>query len=119
MYKRHLNLPSNPKHSFFLWGPRQTGKTTILKQKYPDALRIDLLKTDELMMYLQQPSRLREQVSPLPATQLVVIDEIQKAPALLDEVHYLIQEGNRRFVLCGSSARKMRRGHANLLGGRA
>jgi len=119
MYRRQLNLPEKPKTSFFLWGPRQTGKTTLLKTKYPDSFRIDLLKTDELMLYLQQPSRLREQVTHLPLDQLIVIDEVQKAPMLLDEVHYLIQEENRHFVLCGSSARKVRRGHVNLLGGRA
>ena len=119
MYRRSLNLPPRPRHSFFLWGPRQTGKTTLLKQIYPDALRIDLLRTDELMMYSRRPDLLRERVAALPRGRLVVIDEIQKVPALLDEVHYLIQEEDRRFVLCGSSARKVRRGHANLLGGRA
>lgn len=82
-------------------------------------MRIDLLKTDLLMRYLQQPVLLREEVVHLPVDQIVVIDEIQKAPVLLDEVHYLIQEQNRIFILCGSSARKVRRGHANLLGGRA
>lgn len=119
MYKRLLKLPKNPKQSFFLWGPRQAGKTTLLKQTYPEAHRIDLLKSDILMRYLQQPSVLREEIRALKPSQLVVIDEIQKAPVLLDEVHYLIQEENRVFVLCGSSARKVRRGHANLLGGRA
>ncbi len=118
-YKRQLQFPDKLKHSFFLWGLQQTGKTTLLKQKYPHAFRIDLLKTDELMLFLQQPSRLREHVIHLPKDQPIVIDEIQKAPTLLDEVHYLIQEENRQFVLCGSSARKVRRGHANLLGGRA
>lgn len=119
MYDRRLQLPEKPKQSFFLWGPRQAGKTTLLKATYPDAFRIDLLKTDALMRYLQSPAILREQVSHLPASMVVVIDEIQKAPALLDEVHFLIQEENRVFILCGSSARKVRRGHANLLGGRA
>jgi uncharacterized protein len=119
MYTRRLELPSQPGTSFFLWGPRQSGKTTLLKQIYPDAYRIDLLKTDELMALLRQPSRLRQLVTHLPAERWVVIDEIQKAPQLLDEVHYLIQEEKRSFALCGSSARKVRRGHANLLGGRA
>ncbi|MGD9976198.1 MAG: ATP-binding protein [Desulfatirhabdiaceae bacterium] len=105
--------------SFFLWGPRQTGKTTLLKHCYPDAFRIDLLKTDELMRYIRSPSRFREEVAALPHDRLVVVDEIQKAPVLLDEIHYMIQEWQRVFVLCGSSARKVRRGHANLLGGRA
>lgn len=119
MYNRLLQLPTQPTKSFFLWGPRQTGKTTFLKAKYPDAIRIDLLKTDELMRYLRRPALLREEAGSQPARRLIVIDEIQKAPSLLDEVHFLIEEQKRVFGLCGSSARKVRRGHANLLGGRA
>ena len=119
MYKRLLQLPVQPEKSFFLWGPRQTGKTTLLKAIYPDAIRIDLLKTDELMRYLRRPALLREEAVLQPPRRLIVIDEIQKAPALLDEVHFLIEEEKRVFGLCGSSARKVRRGHANLLGGRA
>ena len=116
MYKRNLRLPAKPKRSFFLWGARQTGKTTLLKTCYPDALRIDLLKTDELMRYAKEPSLLREKVAALSHERLIVIDEIQKVPVLLDEIHYMIQEWQRVFALCGSSARKIRRGHANLLG---
>ena len=119
MYTRLLCLPRLPRKSFFLWGPRQTGKTTLLKSMYPDALRIDLLKTDELMRYARKPSILREEVAALPENRMVVVDEIQKAPVLLDEIHFIIQEQQRVFGLCGSSARKVRRGHANLLGGRA
>ncbi len=119
MYKRNLRLPEKPKQSFFLWGTRQTGKTTLLKACYPDALRIDLLKTDELMRYAKEPSLLREEVAALSHKRLIVVDEIQKVPVLLDEIHYMIQEWQRVFALCGSSARKVRRGHANLLGGRA
>lgn len=119
MYKRKLQLPKQPNQSFFLWGPRRTGKTTLLKERYPDALRIDLLKTDELMRYAREPYRLRDEAVALPQDELIIIDEIQKAPLLLDEVHYMIQEWHRVFGLCGSSARKVRRGHANLLGGRA
>ena len=119
MFKRLLQLPDKPTKSFFLWGPRQAGKTTLLKHHYAEALRIDLLKTDELIRYLRQPSILREEAAALPPSRLIVIDEIQKAPALLDEIHFLIEEEKRSFVLCGSSARKVRRGHANLLGGRA
>ncbi len=118
-YKRLLQLPENPKKSFFLWGPRQTGKTTLLKAVYPDALRIDLLKTDDLVRFAQRPALLRELVLGQPADKVVVIDEIQKAPALLDEIHYMIQERGQVFVMCGSSARKLRRGQVNLLGGRA
>ncbi|MFH1233591.1 MAG: AAA family ATPase [Patescibacteria group bacterium] len=119
MYKRLLKLPACPKQSFFLWGSRQTGKTTILKETYPNALRVDLLKSDILMRYLQRPAFFREEIMALDSKQLIIVDEIQKAPVLLDEIHYLIQEKNYIFGLCGSSARKLRRGHANLLGGRA
>ncbi|MCC5840119.1 MAG: ATP-binding protein [Opitutales bacterium] len=108
-----------PKATLFLWGPRQTGKTTLLKTQFPDAHRIDLLRTDEQMRYQVEPHRLREECRALPPERIVVIDEIQKVPQLLDEVHYLMQEERRTFVLCGSSARKVRRSHANLLGGRA
>lgn len=119
MYKRLLALSKKPSQSFFLWGPRQAGKTTLLKQVYPDAYRIDLLRSDLVIRYLQNPSVFREEVMALPRSKLVIVDEVQKVPMLLDEVHYLIQEQNRVFALCGSSARKVRRGHANLLGGRA
>ncbi|MEA3280032.1 MAG: AAA family ATPase, partial [Thermodesulfobacteriota bacterium] len=119
MYKRNLRLLEKPKQSFFLWGARQTGKTTLLKTCYPDAMRIDLLKTDELMRYAKEPSLLREEVAALSHDRLIVVDEIQKVPVLLDEIHYMIQEWQCVFALCGSSARKVRRGHANLLGGRA
>jgi predicted AAA+ superfamily ATPase len=80
---------------------------------------VDLLRTDLLLRYLQKPSEFREEISMLPKHRLVVVDEIQKAPMLLDEIHGLIQDEGRVFALCGSSARKLRRGHANLLGGRA
>jgi uncharacterized protein len=113
---RHIDLPDS---TFFLWGPRQSGKTTLLKTRFPDAYRIDLLRTDERMRYEREPARLREEVRTLPPERRVVIDEIQKVPALLDEVHYMMQEDRRVFALCGSSARKIRRTHANLLGGRA
>lgn len=108
-----------PDQSFFLWGPRQSGKTTLLKQRYPEAYRIDLLRTEERLRFEREPHQLREILRALPPDQRVVIDEIQKVPALLDEIHYAIQETGRVFTLCGSSARKIRRAHANLLGGRA
>jgi uncharacterized protein len=108
-----------PDSTFFLWGPRQSGKTTLLKRRFPEAHRIDLLRTDERMRYELQPSRLREEVRAIPRDRRIVIDEIQKVPTLLDEVHYLLQEDDRVFTLCGSSLRKIRKSHANLLGGRA
>lgn len=119
MYQRQLKLPTEPENSFFLWGPRQTGKSTLLRQTYPDAIWVDLLKADEFRRYSQNPERLREELLTDPKQKLVIIDEIQKVPALLDEVHWLIENTPTHFALCGSSARKLKRGHANLLGGRA
>lgn len=118
MYKRALELPKQPNYSFFLWGPRKVGKSTLLKQTYPDARWIQLLKSDEFRRYQQRPELLRQEYESAPVPH-IVIDEIQKVPQLLDEVHYLIEEHNVHFCLCGSSARKLKRGHANLLGGRA
>jgi predicted AAA+ superfamily ATPase len=119
MIQRSLVLPPRPKYSFFLWGPRQTGKTTLLRSTYPDAYWIDLLDTDTLIRLTQRPARLREEADALPPNRLIVIDEAQKIPALFDEIHWLIENRRRVFVLCGSSARRVRRSHANLLGGRA
>jgi len=119
MLKRLLSLPPRPKESFFLWGPRQAGKSTLLLATYPDALRIDLLKTDLFVRYTQAPKLLREELLARRRSELVILDEVQKVPALLDEVHWLIENGGWVFGLCGSSARRLRRGHANLLGGRA
>ncbi len=119
MFTRLIPLPHKPEKSMFLWGPRQTGKTTLLKKMYPNAFRVDLLQNDVMMRYLRDPSIFRQEVMALPLGQLVVIDEVQKVPALLDEVHFMIQEKGCIFILCGSSARKLKRGHANLLGGRA
>lgn len=122
MIPRSLHLPHPAPESFFLWGPRQTGKSLLLKATYPEALWYDLLKTDLYVRLLERPSQLREellQARTERAARFVVIDEIQKIPALLDEVHWLIENAGFVFGLCGSSARKVRRGHANLLGGRA
>lgn len=102
-------------------GPRQSGKTTLLKAHYPQERWIDLLKSDQFRRYTTNPEFLRQELEAEAAgagTQ-VVIDEIQKVPALLNEVHWLIENRGIRFALCGSSARKLRRGAANLLGGRA
>ena len=121
MFQRLLSLPGPGAETFFLWGPRQAGKSTLLRQRYPDAVWVDLLKADEFRRYVSRPEQLREELEaagPDPSRQ-VVIDEIQKVPALLDEVHWLIENRGLRFALCGSSARKVRRGAANLLGGRA
>jgi uncharacterized protein len=117
--KRALVLPPRPRHSFFLWGPRQTGKSTLLRALYPDALWVDLLRTDEQVRYLSRPALLREELESQRRGTLVVIDEVQKVPQLLDEVHWLIENRGLVFALSGSSARRVRRTQANLLGGRA
>jgi predicted AAA+ superfamily ATPase len=116
----------------FLWGPRKVGKSSWIRRHLPQAIYIDLLKSDLLAEYSARPSLLRERYR----TQLlnqqaqtgcsehdvfapIVIDEIQKCPGLLDEVHWLLENTPRRFLITGSSPRKLRRNHANLLGGRA
>lgn len=110
----------DPGSSFFLFGPRGTGKSTWLRQRFPEALWIDLLDPDVLREYAPRPERLREVVRAAPEAEVVVIDEVQKLPALLDVVHLLIESKTApRFVLTGSSARKLRQGGVNLLGGRA
>lgn len=114
-----LRLDRRPAESFILWGPRQTGKSSLLRATYPRAIWIDLLKSDEFVRYSHHPELLREELMAVERPGVVVIDEIQKVPALLDEVHWLIENAGIVFALCGSSARKVRRGHANLLGGRA
>lgn len=116
MYKRLL---SAPEHSFFLFGPRGTGKTTWLRQCLPDARWYDLLRNDLHLRLLKDPSLFRREVEAT-AGGWIVIDEVQKLPRLLDEVHGLIAEhGSRyRFALSGSSARKLRRMDVNLLAGR-
>ncbi len=121
MIKRRLKLPHSGKESFFLWGPRQTGKTTLLRDRYPDCRWLDLLKSEEYVHYSTRPERLRQEIESEgrdPSKQ-IVIDEVQRVPNLLNEVHWLIENYGLRFALCGSSARKVRRGGANLLGGRA
>ena len=116
--KRSLKLPTEGIQAIFLWGPRKTGKTSLLHQQFPDAKFYDLLKTELKTTFLLTPSRLREEVV-AQKFKLVVIDEIQKVPALLDEVQWCIENTATQFILCGSSARKLRHGAANLLGGRA
>ena len=111
-----------PKDSFFLLGPRGTGKSTWLRQHYPKALYVDLLDQEAYRSFLARPERLGELLDGNPKAATVIIDEIQKAPALLDEVHRLMEAKGRRriqFILTGSSARKLRRGGSDLLAGRA
>lgn len=121
-FERLLQIRLPERQSAFLWGPRKTGKTTLLRTAFPDSLRFDLLNTDLLLELTMRPALLRERLEAADEKQLrnpVIIDEVQKAPAVLDEVHWLIENRGLRFILCGSSARKLKRGRANLLGGRA
>lgn len=115
---RILNLPTAlAPHSCFLLGPRMTGKSTLIRETLQDAIVFDLLNGQDFLYLTENPSHLEHAISP--DTRIVVIDEIQKAPQLLDEVHRLIETKGVRFLLTGSSARKLRRGGVNLLGGRA
>ena len=116
MFARALHLPE--RQSFFLFGPRGTGKSTLLRHVFPDAILFDLLDLGLYSELLAHPDRLEALALPrMPAP--IVIDEIQRLPQLLDEVHRLIERRRWRFVLTGSSARKLRRGGVNLLAGRA
>lgn len=119
MYPRKQIFEGSTGESFFLWGARQTGKSTLLKALYSNSLWFDLLLTDVFERFQRNPSQLREIILAARPTEPVVIDEIQKIPALLDEIHWLIENTGTRFVLSGSSPRKIIRSHANLLGGRA
>jgi predicted AAA+ superfamily ATPase len=118
-YSRIINIldPLNER-SLLLLGPRQTGKTTLLQHLLPQAKVYDLLRADTFQELSADPTLMRQQLTP--SDKFIVIDEVQKLPVLLDEVHSLIQRNSAlRFVLTGSSARKLRRGGANLLAGRA
>lgn len=115
--KRHLQLDLPKGQSAFLWGPRKTGKTYWIKSHFSDYPLIDLLKTDIFAEYATRPWLLRERFSEHKG--VVIIDEIQMVPDLLNEIHWIIENTHASFLMTGSSARKLRRGHANLLGGRA
>jgi predicted AAA+ superfamily ATPase len=124
MFDRILDISETLcRKSLFLLGPRQTGKSTYLTGKFPEALYINLLKNSEYQEFLRDPSRLHNVVNYFiknSKNRVVIIDEIQKNPALLDDVHDLIEKDKSlRFILTGSSARKLKRSGANLLGGRA
>lgn len=119
MYKRIEEFKDLGKHSCFFWGPRQTGKSTLLKRMFPHSLKYDLLLSDEFARLTGNPALLREEIIANPPKKPVIIDEAQKVPALLDEVQWLIVNRKIQFILCGSSARKLKRSGANLLGGRA
>ena len=112
-------LLQQPERSFFLFGPRGTGKSTWLQQVLPDAFRLDLLDASLFLELSRDPHRLEALIGGRSAGTWIVLDEIQKVPPLLDEVHRLMGLQKWNFALCGSSARKLRRGGANLLAGRA
>jgi predicted AAA+ superfamily ATPase len=115
---RALDLPALlTKRSYFLLGPRQTGKTALIHRLLPAARVYDLLETSVYLALSRNPGRISEEIGP--EDRVVVIDEIQRLPDLLNEVHRLIEGRGIRFLLTGSSARKLRRGGINLLGGRA
>ncbi len=120
MFKRIIDLTTIiERKSVFLFGPRQTGKSFYLKKTFQNVFYYDLLKTDLFFRLSANPSQIREELLASKEKKLVIIDEIQKLPVLLDEVHYLIENYDIRFILTGSSARKLKYGAANLLGGRA
>src|SRR4030042_6429681 len=118
MYKRFLE-GRLPKTSFFLFGPRQVGKSTLLKKEAAD-LTVDLLDPELQLTYNKNPNLLYQQAEELKAGATILIDEVQRVPKLLDVLHSIMERRAKiRFILCGSSARKLRHGAANLLGGRA
>ncbi|HVX00489.1 MAG TPA: AAA family ATPase, partial [Candidatus Babeliaceae bacterium] len=118
MYKRLLERPLQGDQSFFLFGPRGTGKTSWLKEKITERIYIDLLETGTFMDLSARPDRL-EQMIPKGFTGWIIIDEVQKVPQLLNEVHRLIEGRHCKFILTGSSARSLKKKGVNLLAGRA
>lgn len=118
--QRYLSLDLPKGQSCFLWGARKTGKSTFLKERFKGSLYIDLLQADVYQAYFREPHRLRQELLALPPNAPVILDEVQKVPMLLDEVHGLIEaQKGFQFILCGSSARRLKSSGANLLGGRA
>ena len=119
MLKRIFQINKELDGSIFLFGGRQTGKTTILRQQFPNTTYFDLLDTNVRRRLQQRPVLLYETLKDKPTSTLVIIDEIPEVPELLNEVHRLIVERQLVFILCGSSARKLKRKGHNTLGGRA
>jgi predicted AAA+ superfamily ATPase len=119
MYNRRQVLEGSDSESVFLWGARQTGKSTLLKTIFPNALTFDLLLNSDYEKLLGNPSHIREMIAADPSIRTVVIDEIQLIPNLLNEIHWLIVNQGVRFIMSGSSTRKILHAGVNLLGGRA
>jgi len=118
MYKRILQIAKDVNQSFFLFGPRGTGKTTWLKENFKEAIYLDLLDSKLNRTLSAAPEKL-EQYIPSGYKNWVILDEVQKIPSLLNEVHRLIEDKKYKFILTGSSARSLRRKGVNLLAGRA
>lgn len=122
MFKRMLDIKLPPRQSAFLWGARKTGKSTYLRLHFPQSIVFDFLKTDLFFNISKNPALLREIILSKDKRLLkypIILDEVQKVPQVMDEVHWLIENRGLRFILCGSSARKLVRSKVNLLGGRA
>lgn len=119
MYHRIFDIKNRLDEAMFLFGGRQVGKSTLLRERFPKAVYIDLLKSEIRNRFKQHPEEFRESLLRYPPETLVVVDEIQKVPDLLDEVHWLMVEKGLWFILSGSSARKIKKAGANNLGGRA
>ncbi len=122
MYKRYLKLNLPERESAYLIGARKTGKSTYLRELYPNSTRFDFLSTKLFYKYNRAPWEFKEDILNLPVEALalpIIIDEVQKVPAVMDEIHWLIENTKCSFILCGSSTRKMKKIGVNLLGGRA
>src|SRR5512136_618098 len=112
-------LLKSPQQSFFLMGPRGSGKSTWLRATFPDAHVFNLLSEDTYQRLLSNPRLFADELRGVPTDKWVIVDEVQRLPGLLNEVHRFSEERRLRFVLCGSSARKLKRAGVNLLAGRA
>ena len=119
MYERIFDIKNRLDEGMFLFGARQVGKSTLLKNRFPKAIYIDLLNSDLRRRFKQNTGLFKEMLIKYPAETLVIVDEIQKVPELLDEVHSLMVDYGLHFILSGSSARKIKKSGANQLGGRA
>lgn len=119
MYKRVFDIENQLDEGMFLFGARQVGKSTLLQERFPDAVYYDLLIDNVRKSFRRNPDSFRQALMAKPAGTLVIVDEIQKVPELLDSVHWLMSNKGLWFVLSGSGARKLKRSGANTLGGRA
>ena len=112
-YDRRLKIDLPGRQSAFLWGPRKTGKSTYLKAAFPNSLVYDFLKTDLMLDFNRRPALLREQLLAQPDDVLarpIILDEVQRVPLVLDEVHWLIENKGLRFILCGVQCAKAQAG---------